>query len=89
MEEKVTLELTRNRIFTLFNHLLISERSILRRQNEDTEELLYGLWQQVSDRRKYEVLWHKGFRGELNKWNVPYQEDLIRLGIPEVLEDEE
>ena len=89
MEPTVQLEFKRSDVFALLNYLVIQERSILNRQNQQLEELAKTLWKEVSDRHKVECLWHKGFRGRLDCWNVDYKDDLIRLEVPEILEDDE
>lgn len=89
MEHTVQLEFKRSDVFALLNYLVIQEKSILNRQNKQLQELANTLWKEVSDRHKYECLWHRGFRGRLDYWNVNYKEDLKRLDVPEILEDEE
>lgn len=92
MSEKVQVELTRNNILTLFNSLLVRDKCIFVRVNTEWEELLNMLWKEITDRVKFELLWDKEFRVLLDKWNIQYQEDLTRIGIPEILvydDDEE
>lgn len=54
-----------------------------------TTSLLCRLWIEVKDRRKEEALWSMSFRAKLDSWNIPYKEDMIRIGVPEIVEDEE
>lgn len=89
MEEKVLLSFTRHEVFTLFNSLLVREKSPFVKQNKDWEVLLQRLWNESPDRTKDEALWNQNFRNLLDSWNISYQEDLERLDIPKVLEDDE
>lgn len=89
MNEKVLMEFTRSDVFTLFNSLIVREKSLFVRQNKEWELLLNQLWKEVSDRAKYECLWNKSFRELMDSWKIHYQEDLKRLDIPENIEDEE
>ena len=82
MEDNIKVELSRDEIFILFNNLLVRERSALKSHNESCEQLLNKLWSEVKDRTKDQVLWGKNFRGLLDRWNVVYQADLVRLELP-------
>lgn len=84
----IDLKLERCEIFSLFNSLLIREKSIFKTANERTVKLLNKLWIEVDDRNKSEALWNDGFRNLLDKWEVEYMEDLKRLEIPLILEDD-
>lgn len=93
----------RDDLFTLFNSLLVINKEELLdhcrtisksfRSNEELEpiisSLLCKLWIESMDRRKEEALWSMSFRAYLDSWNVPYKEDMIRIGVPENVEDED
>lgn len=89
--------------FILFNSLLVMDRKELfdgyryiaknSQLNEELEKvvssLLCRLWSESKDRRKEEALWSMSFRVLLESWNIPYKEDMVRIGVPENIEDEE
>lgn len=88
--EELILKIQRNDLSSLFNGLLALEPSIFKKENERRENLLKQLWGLIDDRTKYESLWNKDFRKNvLDKWNISYEEDLFRLEIPKILEDDE
>ena len=84
----VNLKLERHEVFTLFNSLLIREKSVFNKANEYRMDLLKRLWIESDDKSKSDGLWSEGFRRLLNEWDIDYKEDLKRLDIPEILEDE-
>lgn len=89
MTDEVWLKMTRDDVFALFNSLLVREKSLFRKQNEAWSVLLTSLWMETADRVKVEVLWKQGFRDLMDSWGIPYQNDIKRLDIPEILDDEE
>jgi hypothetical protein len=89
MTDEVWMKMTRDDTFALFNSLLVREKSLFRKQKEAWSVLLTALWKETADRVKVEVLWKQGFRDLMDSWSIPYQEDIKRLEIPQILEDDE
>lgn len=85
------LTYTRDEIWSMFVCLINLHHNIWGESNRKliTMELMKKFWNQVIDRRKEEALWSMYFRTQLESWNIPYKEDMIRIGVPENVEDEE
>lgn len=82
---------TRDELWSLFGCLIHLHPTIWGESKRKlvTTELIKRLWGEVIDRRKEEALWSIPFRERMDAWGVAYKEDMIRIGVPETMDDEE